>query len=133
MAGCPGSPGGFLAGPATCNAELAPEGLYLTHLFRESDVILTPDWLEHRVRIALELPRLKLFRPATVDLILTKMARGDEHDLADIGFLLEREPITMAQLETAFRRARVPDVPEIRELFRATQPRVLALARAVRG
>lgn len=115
------------------NAELAPEGLYLTHLFRESDVILTPDWLEHRVRIALELPRLKLFRPATVDLILTKMARGDEHDLADIGFLLEREPITMAQLETAFRRARVPDVPEIRERFRATQPRVLALARAVRG
>lgn len=115
------------------NAELAPEGLYLTHLFRESDVILTPDWLEHRVRIPLELPRLKLLRPAALDLILTKMARGDEHDLDDIRFLLERELITAAQLEIAFRRARVPEVPEIRELFRAAQPRVLALARAVRG
>jgi len=27
------------------NAELQPQGLYITHLFRELEVILTPDWL----------------------------------------------------------------------------------------
>ena len=112
------------------NAELEPEGLYITHLFRELEVILTPDWLARRVPIHLELPRLKTFRPATLDLILTKMARGDENDLADIRFLLQQETLTDEQLCAAFQRARVPDVPEIQELFRATQPKVLALAGA---
>ena len=112
------------------NAELEPEGLYLTHLFRELEVILTPDWLKGRVRIALELRRLTVFRPATLDLILTKMARGDANDLADIGFLLRQEHLNGEQLRAAFSRARVPDVPEIQELFRAAQPKVLALAEA---
>ena len=112
------------------NAELEPEGLYITHLFRELEIILTPDWLRHRVPIPLKLPRLALLRPATLDLVLTKMARGDENDLADIRFLLRQEPLTAAQLRSAFQRARVPDVPEIREIFRATQPEVLALADA---
>jgi hypothetical protein len=110
------------------NAELEPAGLYLTHLFREVEVILTPDWLAHRVPLPLELARLKVFRPATLDLILTKMARGDDNDLADIRFLLQREPLTAAQLNAAFKCARVPDMSEIQELFRATQPKVLALA-----
>ena len=110
------------------NTELEPEGLYLTHLFRELEVILTPDWLSRRVRIPLELQRLAGFRPATLDLILTKMARGDANDLADIAFLLVREPLTADQLRAAFARARVPDVPEIQALFRTTQPKVLALA-----
>jgi hypothetical protein len=83
-----------------------------------------------RVRIALQLERLNVFRPSTLDLILTKMARGDENDLADIRFLLHQEPLTSAQLRAAFARARVPDVPEIRELFRAAQPKVLALTSA---
>jgi hypothetical protein len=112
------------------NAELEPEGLYLTHLFRELEVILTPDWLSRRVRILLELRRLAVFRPATLDLILTKMARGDENDLADIAFLLTREPLTADQLRAAFARARVPDIPETQALFLAAQPKVLALAKA---
>jgi hypothetical protein len=111
------------------NAELEPEGLYLTHLFRESEVILTPDWLSRRVRIPLELQRLAVFRPATLDLILTKMARGDANDLADIEFLLTREPLTVDQLRAAFAHARVPDLPETQALFRAAQPKVLALAK----
>ncbi len=110
------------------NEELEPEGLYLTHLFREVEVILTPDWQARRVPLPLGLARLKVFRPATLDLILTKMARGDENDLADIRFLLQCEPLTAAQLDAAFKRARVPDVPEIQQLFRAAQPKVLALA-----
>ena len=112
------------------NAELEPEGLYLTHLFRELEVILTPDWLSRRVRIPLELRRLAVFRPATPDLILTKMARGDENDLADIEFLLTHKPLTADQLRAVFARARVPDLPEIQALFRAAEPKVLALAKA---
>jgi hypothetical protein len=109
------------------NAELQPEGLYLTHLFRELEVILTPDWLRKRIPIPLDLERLAVFRPATLDLILTKMARGDVNDLADIGFLLNREPMTLEQLRTAFAHARVADLPETQALFRAAQPKVLAL------
>jgi hypothetical protein len=112
------------------NAELEPEGLYVTHLFRELEVILTPDWLSRRVRIPLELRSLAVFRPATLDLILTKMARGDENDLADIRFLLSREPLTADQLRAAFPRARVPEIPETQALFLAAHPKVLALAEA---
>ena len=112
------------------NSDLEPEGLYLTHLFRELEVILTPDWLSRRIRIPLELRRLAVFRPATLDLILTKMARGDENDLADIKFLLTHEPLTTDQLRAAFAHARVPDLPETQALFRAAQPKVLALAKA---
>lgn len=112
------------------NAELESEGLYLTHLFRELEVILTPDWLSFRARIPLELQRLVVFRPATLDLLLTKMARGDEDDLADIRFLLSREPLTADQLRAAFVRARIPDVPEMQAIFLATQPKVLALVGA---
>ena len=112
------------------NAELQPEGLYVTHLFRELEVILTPDWLGRRAQIELELRRLSVFRPATLDLILTKMARGDDTDLADIGFLLSREPLTADQLSAAFARARVPNVPEIQALFSAARPRGPALARS---
>lgn len=109
------------------NAELEPEGLYITHLFREMEIILTPDWLVRRVPISLELQRLAVFRPTTLDLILTKMARGDENDLADIRFLIQQGKLTGEELRPAFQSARVPDVPEIQELFRAAQPKVLAL------
>jgi hypothetical protein len=109
------------------NAELEPEGLYITHLFRELEIILTPDWLTRRVPVRIQLRQLALFRPSTLDLILTKMARGDENDLADIQFLLRQEPLSGEQIQSAFRRARLPDVPEIRELFRAAQPKVLAM------
>ena len=112
------------------NAELEPEGLYLTHLFRELEVILTPDWFMRRVRLPQNFHRLTLFRPSTLDLILTKMARGDENDLTDIHFLLRQERLTPEHLRDAFKRARVPDVPEIQDLFRAAQPKVLALAAA---
>ena len=110
------------------NAELEAEGLYLTRLFRELEVILTPDWPTRRVRLLLEYRRLTVFRPSTLDLILTKMARADENDLADIRFLLSQENSSSEQLRAAFLRARVPDVPEIQELFQSAQPKVLALA-----
>ena len=33
------------------NAELEPSGLYITHLFRELEIIITPDWLTRRARV----------------------------------------------------------------------------------
>jgi hypothetical protein len=114
------------------NAELESSSLYITHLFRELEVILTPDWIQRRVRVPLELPKLKVLRPSITDLILTKMARGDDGDLADIQFLLGRQAVSPDQLRDAFARARVPDVPEIRELFLKSQPKVLALAASAR-
>ena len=112
------------------NAELAERGLYLTHLFTEADVFLLPDWLERRVPIAVSLTHLKLLRPATIDLVLTKMMRGaDPEDLADIEFLLGHEPQSDAELRTAFARVRLPDIQELRDAFRAAQPKVLALAK----
>ncbi len=110
------------------NTELESDGLYLTHLFRETDVILQPDWISRRLRLDLGLRKLTVFRPSGIDLILTKMARGDNDDLQDIQFLLRQDPLTSNQLEIAFDRDRVPDVQEIRELFNRTRPKVLALA-----
>jgi hypothetical protein len=110
------------------NSELSADGLYLTHLFRESEVILQPNWAARRVKLPLHLARLTVYRPAVVDLILTKMARGDEQDLEDIRFLLTQEPLSTRDLREAFARARVPDVPEIQQLFLAAQPKVLSLA-----
>jgi hypothetical protein len=118
----------FWAAQQATNETLKNRGLYITHLFSELDVILQPDWLGRRVALNLDLARLCVFRPATIDLILTKMARADEQDLADIRFLLSREPIRADALQRAFGVARVPDVPEIQELFRSAQPKVLALA-----
>lgn len=111
------------------NAELAKRGLYITHLFSEADVFLLPDWLPRRVHIPRTFKHLTLLRPATLDLILTKMMRGtDPEDLADIEFLLKNEPVTQAELRAAFERVRIPDIQELRDVFRAAQPKVLALA-----
>ena len=112
------------------NVELEPDELYVTHLFREVDVILQPDWLSRRIQLELNLQKLSVFRPGTIDLILTKMARGDDDDLQDIRFLLKQEPLTVDQLEIAFSRARVPEVPEIQELFNRARSKVLALSHA---
>ncbi len=109
------------------NALLEPDGLYLTHLFRELDVILRPDWFNHRVRIDLGLQKLAVFRPATIDLVLTKMARADDDDLQDIQFLIRAESLSRDQLQAAFAAARVPDVTEIQELFKRGRLKVLAL------
>jgi hypothetical protein len=79
--------------------------------------------------LPLQLAKLDVYRPAIVDLILTKMARADDQDMEDIQFLLARERISRASLKEAFDRARVPDVEEIRQLFYAAQPKVLELVK----
>ena len=111
------------------NRDLEPEGLYMTHLFSDDQVILSPDWLQRIVPLPSHAWRhLQGFRPSTLDLILTKMMREDPQDLADIRFILHRETVSLADLRVAFSRARVPAIEEIRTAFAANQARVIALA-----
>jgi hypothetical protein len=115
------------------NRKLQPKGLYLTHLFSEDQVFLRPDWERHIVSIARPQTRfLRLFRPHALDLILTKMMRGnDELDMADVRFLMTQENITPSQVDTAIQDARIPDVVELRDAFGRAIPSVRAIAAAL--
>ena len=101
------------------NAELEPAGLYITHLFPDSQVILRPNWLDLIVPIPLtDLRCLMLFRPSTEDLILTKMMRVDPQDRDDIRFLLGHATLTPGTLDEFLSHARIPPIPELEEAFR---------------
>lgn len=115
------------------NIELQSAGLYLTHLFRADQVFLRPHWETHLVPLAQpETHALKLFRPATLDLLLTKMMRGaDAQDMADAQFLIRHDRLSPAQLEQAIAEVQGPDLPELWETFEQAIPIVLAYARAI--
>lgn len=100
------------------NTELGDSGLYFTHLFEDRQVILTPDWLSRVVKLPLlGLARLHLYRPATEDLILTKMMRIDPQDREDMTFLLAQADCSKERLKEALNVAVIPGVTEIREAF----------------
>ncbi len=111
------------------NRELSAQGLYIAHLFDEVQVFLRSDWEAQIVPITRPPLRfLRLFRPATLDLILTKMMRGDDaQDLEDIAFLIRHDGVTRSQLEETFQRARLPEVVELHDAFAKAKPLVLAL------
>jgi len=61
---------------------------------------------------------LKLFRPHTIDLILTQMMRGnDVQDMQDVAFLNQHDGNTLDLLEPAFAKVRIPETPELHEAF----------------
>lgn len=102
------------------NRELESEGLYLTHLFCDSQVILSDTWLERITGIHLDgLGNLKLFRPSTEDLILTKMMREDPQDREDILFLLGHLQMDPSLFLDFASNARIPPIPELHEAFTA--------------
>jgi hypothetical protein len=110
---------------------LEPQGLCITHLFCEDQVFLRPEWESYLVPIVRPETRwLRLFRPHAVDLILTKMMRGnDPQDMEDIGFIVANSGVTPAEMETAFQQVRMPDVQELRDAFEKALPivrRILA-------
>jgi hypothetical protein len=121
---------GFWDAIEGANAELAAKGLYITHLFSETEIFLRRDWCNHLVPVSRPALRwLRLFRPATVDLILTKMMRGnDPQDMADAGFMIRHDKVTPAQLEGLFATAVIPDLVEFRDAFARARPVVLKLA-----
>jgi len=113
------------------NQRFKAEGLYITHLFPESEVFLRRDWAKHIIPITrLRLNHLDLFRPATVDLVLTKMMRGsDEQDMADAEFMIRHDRITEGQLNEAFSQMKPVGLVELRDAFARAKPVVLELVR----
>lgn len=120
----------------SANKELEPDGLYVTHIFPEREVALTPEWKNHAVR--LETPALKhlgIIRPRVLDLVISKMGRGDAQDLEDVRTMLQLDhrvwghTITAPELEAAAARARVPSVYE--EIFPPARTRVIAAVKEI--
>lgn len=100
------------------NEQLKPSGLYVTHLFMDTQVLIGRTWLEHLHEIHLpDLKHLGIFRPSTEDLILTKMMRVDPQDRSDIEFLMKSCSLTEARFDQIAADARIPDIPEIRDAF----------------
>lgn len=99
------------------NQELESTGLYITHLFGDDQVILSPKWLDEIVPINYQLAQLQLYRPSTTDLILTKMMRVDPQDRSDIIFLLKQGDVDLAILNQKMKEAIIPHIPEIFEAF----------------
>jgi hypothetical protein len=113
------------------NERFKSEGLYITHLFPEDQVFLRKQWLAEIVPITRPpLRRINLFRPATIDLVLTKMMRGnDKQDMNDAEFMIRHDKITEAQLLEAFSQMKAIELAELRDAFEKAKPRVLQFAR----
>jgi hypothetical protein len=99
------------------NAEFEASGLYMTHLFDETQVILSPDWRIHRVPIPLAAARLSVSRLSDADLMLSKLMRYDPIDLDDLRFIVTASGLSPEAVAHAVRAARVPDSEELREQF----------------
>jgi hypothetical protein len=111
------------------NKSLMPEGLYVSHLFTDEQVAITPNWLDKIVPIEIAgLKHLRLFRPSTIDLILTKMMRNDRQDIGDISFLLAQERVDRTELDKAIASARPLEIPGLQEIFTKMQPVVREMA-----
>ena len=120
----------FWEAQAELNRLLQDEGLYMTHIFPADMVFLRRQWEAELVpTLRPPLKYLRLFRPATLDLLLTKMMRGnDVQDMQDIDFLIRHDRLTLPQIEGAFAEVVIPDNQELRDAFARAKPTVLALA-----
>ncbi|NJM39013.1 MAG: hypothetical protein HC845_14780 [Akkermansiaceae bacterium] len=100
------------------NQQLETTGLYITHLFIEDQIILSPNWLNTLVPIELpNLKQLRLFRPSTLGLMLTKMMRIDPQDRSDLAYLFSQLGKELPLLQAHMEQAVIPDIAEIREAF----------------
>jgi hypothetical protein len=99
------------------NEQLADDGLYISHLFVEDQVILRLCWREVRAAIASDLRRLTVYRRSDLDLLLSKLMRDDAQDLRDALHIAAAGALTDGQIQEAFQQAVVPDVPEIADQF----------------
>lgn len=108
------------------NRELNPLGLYLTHIFGPEREILSAGWRERCRKVEIEgLTRLEVSALAAVDLVLTKLGRGDEGDFYDIRFLLKTRRVDPQTLRAVLAQAEVPEV--LREIFITSRTNLLRL------
>ena len=95
------------------NAEFEAEGLYMTHLFEEDQVILRPQWRQWRVPIRQDFGHLSLHRLSDLDLLLSKLMRDDPVDFGDAKFIVDRGRLSRNEIEAACAEARLPDDPDV--------------------
>lgn len=99
------------------NRELAPQGLYISHFFEESQLVLTSSWRQQRVPIQGPWNHLCLLRLGDKDLFLTKLMRYDPIDVADAQFILDRSGMTRKDIRDLISLACLPNIAEIKEQF----------------
>jgi hypothetical protein len=117
------------------NKELEPTGLYISHIFPEREVALTPEWQNHVVELKIpNLEKLKISRPRVLDLVVSKMGRGDPTDLEDVRQMLRIErlatgrAITADEIAAAAARANVPTIYQ--GIFPQARDRIVQMMRA---
>lgn len=115
----------FWEAVAEVNEEFRAQEFYLSHLFEEQQVVLTPQWRENRLPLPRPLQRLTLYRLGNIDLFLSKLMRDDALDLADAQFIAQRAGLDRRAIQQAIHEARVPAVPEVEEQFRICAARFL--------
>ncbi len=108
------------------NAELAGDGLYVSHFFTEDQVALRPTWREHRVALVGDWLHLDLFRLGDLDLLLSKLMRNDPLDFSDAQFIIERAGLTEENVRKAIADVRLPESVEVRDEFRDASAQLLS-------
>jgi hypothetical protein len=99
------------------NEQFKDQELYISHLFQEDQLILSPEWKIKRRKIEGLWKKLKLYRLGDADLFLTKLMRHDATDIADAKFVVHRTGWSDDEITAIISQARFPDVSEVREQF----------------
>lgn len=99
------------------NRDLEDRNLYVSHFFAEDQVVMRPSWKRERIALSYPFNKLRLFRLADLDLLLTKLMRHDPQDHKDALFIARSARLDRATIEKAISEARIPPVPEIQEQF----------------
>lgn len=124
---------GFWQAIEAANRDLAPRGFYITHIFPEREVVLTCEWQKHVVNLDCGFEKLIIRRPRLLDLIVSKMGRGDAKDLDDVRNMLRLHAtitgraITPTEITDAARLCRVPEI--YREIFPLARDNIIGVAR----
>ena len=108
------------------NEKLGNRGLYISHFFTEDMVVLRPDWRDKRKKIERPWEKLRLYRLADVDLLLSKLMRDDPQDQQDARFIAREAHLSKADVEAALQAARIPEVPELVEQFARASRRFMS-------
>jgi hypothetical protein len=96
---------------AATNRELEPHGLYISHIWGPEQQILTPQWRANCRSIHLSgLRWLRLSALGPLDLLVSKLCRADDGDLADIAHLIRQEELSPTVIRRAMEEAVVPEV-----------------------
>jgi KTSC domain len=102
------------------NEEFKEDGLYITHLFEEDQVVLSPDWRKYRVLIPGPWKKLTIYRLGDGDLFLSKLMRNDPQDRADARFIAERSQWEGETVDALISSSRVPPAADVRAEFAAS-------------